>query len=123
MLLLYCPTFLFFFFFQAEDGIRDTSVTGVQTCALPIAATILWIGSFRPALRGATDSLAENCCSLGIARPGVVSVRRPRPCASRVGPRTVSQRVINWPIMMPAPDLTPAACTSYGRGRAQIGTS
>src|SRR5260370_12885234 len=28
---------LFFFFFQAEDGIRDSSVTGVQTCALPIS--------------------------------------------------------------------------------------
>src|SRR5260370_27515102 len=28
--------FMFFFFFQAEDGIRDSSVTGVQTCALPI---------------------------------------------------------------------------------------
>src|SRR5438105_15774925 len=28
--------FLFFFFFQAEDGIRDPLVTGVQTCALPI---------------------------------------------------------------------------------------
>src|SRR5437879_9524148 len=27
-----------FFLFQAEDGIRDTSVTGVQTCALPICA-------------------------------------------------------------------------------------
>src|SRR5437763_15659351 len=27
---------LVIFFFQAEDGIRDTSVTGVQTCALPI---------------------------------------------------------------------------------------
>src|SRR6266542_4164785 len=26
----------FFFFFQAEDGIRDATVTGVQTCALPI---------------------------------------------------------------------------------------
>src|SRR5437763_8358084 len=26
------------FFFQADDGIRDTSVTGVQTCALPISA-------------------------------------------------------------------------------------
>src|SRR5699024_11787115 len=26
----------FFFFFQAEDGIRDRNVTGVQTCALPI---------------------------------------------------------------------------------------
>ena len=25
-----------FFFFQAEDGIRDIGVTGVQTCALPI---------------------------------------------------------------------------------------
>src|SRR5205807_6843909 len=29
---------LFFFFFQAEDGIRDYKVTGVQTCALPICA-------------------------------------------------------------------------------------
>src|SRR6266511_4847128 len=28
---------LFFFFFQAEDGIRDFHVTGVQTCALPIS--------------------------------------------------------------------------------------
>src|SRR5260370_30215707 len=28
-----------FFFFQAEDGIRDSSVTGVQTCALPIFST------------------------------------------------------------------------------------
>src|SRR6267143_4941812 len=28
----------FFFFFQAEDGIRDGTVTGVQTCALPILA-------------------------------------------------------------------------------------
>src|SRR3989475_6390102 len=29
-------SFFFFFFFQAEDGIRDLTVTGVQTCALPI---------------------------------------------------------------------------------------
>src|SRR5437773_11665654 len=29
----------FFFFFQAEDGIRDRDVTGVQTCALPISNT------------------------------------------------------------------------------------
>src|SRR2546422_8326311 len=28
---------LWFFFFQAEDGIRDVAVTGVQTCALPIS--------------------------------------------------------------------------------------
>src|SRR5688572_25980841 len=29
--------FFVFFFFQAEDGIRDLTVTGVQTCALPIS--------------------------------------------------------------------------------------
>src|SRR5947209_16906815 len=38
---------LVFFFFQAEDGIRDIGVTGVQTCALPISRrssiTSLWI--------------------------------------------------------------------------------
>src|SRR5699024_12223475 len=31
-----CVVSLCFFFFQAEDGIRDRNVTGVQTCALPI---------------------------------------------------------------------------------------
>src|SRR5256885_2403066 len=31
---------VFFFFFQAEDGIRDYKVTGVQTCALPIYAQL-----------------------------------------------------------------------------------
>src|SRR2546422_3050932 len=39
---------IFFFFFQAEDGIRDVAVTGVQTCALPISpmkpsdAVLIW---------------------------------------------------------------------------------
>src|SRR5258706_9626796 len=36
-LFLFLYFFFFFFFFQAEDGIRDWSVTGVQTCALPIS--------------------------------------------------------------------------------------
>src|SRR2546429_141168 len=31
------PAVVAFFFFQAEDGIRDVAVTGVQTCALPIS--------------------------------------------------------------------------------------
>src|SRR2546425_12522790 len=34
-----------FFFFQAEDGIRDKLVTGVQTCALPILKGLIWTGS------------------------------------------------------------------------------
>src|SRR5207237_8897046 len=35
--LLGYPCNIVYFFFQAEDGIRDSSVTGVQTCALPIS--------------------------------------------------------------------------------------
>src|SRR3712207_7189124 len=40
--------FVFFFFFQAEDGIRDIGVTGVQTCALPICSHELLVA--RPPL-------------------------------------------------------------------------
>src|SRR2546426_12065404 len=36
---------LFFFFFQAEDGIRDYKVTGVQTCALPIFQALNMLNS------------------------------------------------------------------------------
>src|SRR5437667_11317595 len=44
--------FYFFFFFQAEDGIRDRDVTGVQTCALPISI----VREFRQVLEsGYTD--------------------------------------------------------------------
>src|SRR5256885_7625082 len=35
---------LCFFFFQAEDGIRDYKVTGVQTCALPIFIQLIALG-------------------------------------------------------------------------------
>src|SRR5699024_11756220 len=37
-----CPIF---FFFQAEDGIRDRNVTGVQTCALPISSPVSDLGT------------------------------------------------------------------------------
>src|SRR5688572_31947341 len=49
-LILSC--FFFFFFFQAEDGIRDLTVTGVQTCALPIS----------PAVSSAADAASPNAC-------------------------------------------------------------
>src|SRR5690349_7673903 len=42
-------TFFVFFFFQAEDGIRDLYVTGVQTCALPISSgSRMHANYFRP---------------------------------------------------------------------------
>src|SRR5205823_11933334 len=40
--------FCFFFFFQAEDGIRDKLVTGVQTCALPISSSRAAAASYEP---------------------------------------------------------------------------
>src|SRR2546427_6917178 len=46
---------ILFFFFQAEDGIRDLTVTGVQTCALPISAARAW-----PPRRAARRRLAPG---------------------------------------------------------------
>src|SRR5699024_11257950 len=39
----YCLVYYYVFFFQAEDGIRDRNVTGVQTCALPISSWFMTI--------------------------------------------------------------------------------
>src|SRR2546429_9974370 len=48
-----------FFFFQAEDGIRDVAVTGVQTCALPIS---FFGGTYFPkAARFGLPGFAELC--------------------------------------------------------------
>src|SRR5690606_12181698 len=49
LLSVYLFSVLFFFFFQAEDGIRDFHVTGVQTCALPIFA---WFAGWACAISG-----------------------------------------------------------------------
>src|SRR5437773_5146640 len=49
--------FVMFFFFQAEDGIRDRDVTGVQTCALPIYPGT--VAPFR-AWRGSRDLVAQS---------------------------------------------------------------
>src|SRR6516162_9680195 len=55
----------FFFFFQAEDGIRDYKVTGVQTCALPIS-----LRTFRRVRleRAAASRLRAFVCPSGQAR-------------------------------------------------------
>src|SRR5690606_39671159 len=73
------------FFFQAEDGIRDFHVTGVQTCALPIYRA--------PALRALAARRVHRARPLGPAlgragqgRTGPVAHRaRPRPGAARSG--------------------------------------
>src|SRR5699024_12053060 len=42
----------FCFLFQAEDGIRDRNVTGVQTCALPICLVIIVVTTLCPTFKG-----------------------------------------------------------------------
>src|SRR5256885_14509330 len=54
-----------FFFFQAEDGIRDYKVTGVQTCALPISRRVLLmvlanLGSREPLERPGSGEAGER---------------------------------------------------------------
>src|SRR5690606_40820903 len=57
--------FTVYFFFQAEDGIRDFHVTGVQTCALPISGAGVWhlggggADAQRVSRQGAGDELAD----------------------------------------------------------------
>ena len=50
---------VFFFFFQAEDGIRDIGVTGVQTCALPIYCILGLQGNVRSSILGNSGSAQE----------------------------------------------------------------
>src|SRR3712207_8300299 len=54
-----------FFFFQAEDGIRDIGVTGVQTCALPISLAIsVVVGEKSPGERFAGADHTFTCEAL-----------------------------------------------------------
>src|SRR5690349_24762434 len=59
------------FFFQAEDGIRDLYVTGVQTCALPILAALVHEAG------GKADAVALDVSDRGaVARAGAEIVSR-----------------------------------------------
>src|SRR5207249_7670983 len=59
--------------FQAEDGIRDRNVTGVQTCALPIFSWVIGPPGQTPALL--TSCLTGPCASSSFLRsPGSCSV-------------------------------------------------
>src|SRR5690606_40783724 len=59
-----------FFFFQAEDGIRDFHVTGVQTCALPICAN--WLSP-----RAASQTVLRSKATERAATPFVVILCAP----------------------------------------------
>src|SRR5690625_7266940 len=73
---------LIFFFFQAEDGIRDGHVTGVQTCALPIS------DEHRVVLRAAREHL-DDPTDLGVAADHRVELA----LASEIGRASCRERV------------------------------
>ena len=49
-----------YFFFQAEDGIRDHCVTGVQTCALPISGTPTFYSDFTQTSEGRVFTVSAS---------------------------------------------------------------
>src|SRR3712207_6919002 len=70
-----------FFFFQAEDGIRDIGVTGVQTCALPISLpplVVVGVGAWLAVMAGALATALELGLSgtvpLGTVLPAMLGV-------------------------------------------------
>src|SRR2546427_7762789 len=68
---------LVFFFFQAEDGIRDLTVTGVQTCALPIST------ASRPHVRP-----CFRCASWAISTPPTAPIS----CTGFANPVSLTER-------------------------------
>src|SRR6266498_4981182 len=72
----------FVFFFQAEDGIRDADVTGVQTCALPISGPAL--------LAGRAPGLASRGGDRAVHRPAADRAVHDLP-----GPAAPAQRPVS----------------------------
>src|SRR5439155_9618903 len=81
----------FFFFFQAEDGIRDGHVTGVQTCALPILVPGDTATSPNGQLEGPSDwPLGDVAVSPGTTRRAQSDKPR-RSAGARVHPQWRSE--------------------------------
>src|SRR5437588_10915774 len=79
----------FFFFFQAEDGIRDHCVTGVQTCALPISRSRVH------ELDMTVDEALKYIISMGVVAPRQRQLAPPRvaPPAAPQPERSEERRV------------------------------
>src|SRR2546430_4826043 len=80
---------LYFFFFQAEDGIRDLTVTGVQTCALPISFPRP-SASALPCSRSRTPACG-SCTSASTRTRRGAATRRGRRSPASARPRSRSE--------------------------------
>src|SRR5256886_6654295 len=81
------------FFFQAEDGIRDLTVTGVQTCALPISAT---------------------------SRPSESTSNAASAFASGTGPRSEASEIVVAKVISPERSITAASAVRPSRDRKSV---
>src|SRR5205823_11890518 len=87
----------FFFFFQAEDGIRDKLVTGVQTCALPISwyaavlTRLLDLNGFRNKLRSCVRLRSRHSSSVSASYQVIIA--ETRSAWSRLQTRSEERRV------------------------------
>src|SRR5262249_56502628 len=88
------------FFFQAEDGIRDWSVTGIQTCALPIFLRSWWLVNGRSTLTPRTI--------MGVTTMKMMSSTR---VTSTSGVTLISARTC------PLGEIGRASCRERGGGR------
>src|SRR5690625_5252191 len=103
--------FIGFFFFQAEDGIRDGHVTGVQTCALPLARECA------PAWPGGAQHRTPHWL-LGLCRTCRQADRRCR--GGPVGPDARRLVLLRGALLLP-PGRVPAAPAGPGGARAAGG--
>src|SRR2546430_8816318 len=100
--------FHFFFFFQAEDGIRDLTVTGVQTCALPISAPRA-LAAAAPSERDCSRTIAEHPPTR-VAGPARFAAQSALPAKCSATRTTSSNRIsVDRARKSPAPLLDPAA--------------
>src|SRR5260370_14393894 len=91
---------LYFFFFQAEDGIRYSSVTGVQTCALPISDKPIDVHLMVLEPERYLEPFAPNV-RLGTKRPSITSTcSQSAPaastrltCSAKIGRASCRERV------------------------------
>src|SRR6266404_267531 len=101
---------MFIFFFQAEDGIRDKLVTGVQTCALPILAAECNAGS--PGIRSPRDAAGTIHSS---RKSTTAATTKSCPQERRSTPRALRRREDTPPTRAPAPQSSPPAASAADR--------
>src|SRR5437762_6533005 len=102
------------FFFQAEDGIRDTSVTGVQTCALPISSP----GPRRSRSARSHTILTSLSCTRSCTTRRLVAVQRwPDRKSTRLNS---SHRCISYAVFCLKKKKKKYQSQSYGYTRTQL---